>query len=173
MFDTMTLTKALGAICGTLLVFLLGAWAAESIYHPAGHGEEELAYVIEVAEEEPVEEAAEEEAVVDFSAVMAEADPAEGEALWRNCGACHSLEPGVNGVGPTLYAVVGRDVASVEGFTYSGALQDAADVWTPDNLNLFLESPADFAPGTAMGYAGMRAIEDRAHLIAYLDSIGG
>ena len=169
MFDTMTLTKVLGGFCGTLLVFLLGGWAAESIYF-AGHGEHELSYVIEIEEEGAAEEAVEEQ--VDFATVLASADPAEGEGLWRNCRSCHSLEPGVNGTGPTLYDVVGRDVASVEGFNYSGALSDAADVWTPENLNLFLESPRDFAPGTAMTYAGMRQIEDRAHLIAYLDTIG-
>ena len=47
MFDTMTLTKGVGALCGTLLVFLLGGWAAELIYHGAGgHDEHQQAYVI-------------------------------------------------------------------------------------------------------------------------------
>ena len=48
MFDTMTLTKIVGGFCGTFLVFLLGGWVAESIYHSGGHGEGEQAYVIEV-----------------------------------------------------------------------------------------------------------------------------
>ncbi|KAA9005261.1 c-type cytochrome [Histidinibacterium aquaticum] len=173
MFDTMTLTKVLGGFCGTLLVFLLGGWAAEAIYHSGGHGEGEQAYVIEVEEESTGEEGAAEDEGPAFEEVFASADAAAGEELWRNCRACHALEEGVNGTGPYLYGVVGRDVASVEGFNYSGALVEQADVWTPENLNHFLEDPSGWAPGTAMGYAGMRRIEDRANLIAYLDSIGG
>ncbi|SLN22607.1 c-type cytochrome [Roseisalinus antarcticus] len=169
MFDTMTLTKVLGGLCGTLLVFLLGGWTAETIYHSGGHGEGEQAYVIEVEGEdtggEPVEEGPA------FEEVFAQADVAAGETLWRNCRSCHALEPGVNGTGPTLYGVVGRDVASISDFSYSGALVEAADVWTPEHLNGFLEDPKGYAPGTAMGYNGMRKVEDRADLIAYLDSI--
>lgn len=171
MFDTMTLTKTLGALCGALLVFLLGAWAAESIYHAGGHGEHAQAYVIEVEDaEEATDEPAEE--APDFATLLAAADPADGEALWRNCRACHALEDGVNGTGPHLYGVVGRDVAAVAEFNYSGALVQVAEVWTPENLNAFLEDPDGYAPGTAMGYAGMRRAEDRAALIAYLSSVG-
>ena len=171
MFDTMTMTKVVGGLCGTFLIYLLGGWAAETIYHGGGgHGEHEQAYVIEVqsdtAEEEVVEQ-------VDFAVVMASASAADGEGVWRNCRSCHALEPGVNGVGPTLYGVVGRNVGSVDSFNYSGALVEVADVWTPDNLNGFLEDPKGWAPGTAMGYNGLRSIEDRANLIAYLDSIDG
>ena len=64
-------------------------------------------------------------------------------------------------------------MASAEGFSYSGALVQVADVWTPENLNGFLENPRSYAPGTSMGYNGMRRIEDRANLIAYLATIGG
>ena len=66
---------------------------------------------------------------------------------------------------------MGRDVSSVDGFGYSGALVAVADVWSAENLNAFLENPKGYAPGTAMGYNGMRKIEDRANLIAYLDSL--
>ena len=51
MFDTMTVTKIVGGFGGTLLVFLLGSWAAEAIYSVGSeHGEEEQAYSIEVPE---------------------------------------------------------------------------------------------------------------------------
>ena len=169
MFDTMTMTKVLGGVCGTFLVFLLGSWAAEEIYHPGGHGEHEQAYVIPV-------EGADDVAVVEegpaFEEIYAMADAAEGEGQWRACAACHKLGDGENSTGPYLYGVVGRDVGAAEGFgSYSGALSDVADVWTPENLNAFLENPRGFAPGTAMSYNGMRKIEDRANLIAYLDSL--
>ncbi|PVA07487.1 c-type cytochrome [Thalassorhabdomicrobium marinisediminis] len=169
MFDTMTLTKVIGALCGTLLVFLLGGWAAETIYHGGGHGEHEQAYVIPVAGGDEGEEPAEEGPA--FEEFYAEASAADGESLWRACSACHQLEDGANGVGPHLYGVVGRDVASVDGFNYSGSLIAVNDVWTPEELNHFLENPRGYAPGTAMTYNGMRKIEDRANLIAYLDSL--
>ncbi|WP_411890076.1 c-type cytochrome [Yoonia sp. SDW83-1] len=169
MFDTMTMTKTVGALCGTLLIYLLGAWVAELIYHSGdGHGDHAQAYVIEVESEDGEVEVVEE---VDFPVVMASASAADGEGLWRNCRSCHALEAGVHGTGPALYGVVGREVAFYDDFNYSGALVEVADVWTPENLNGFLENPRSWAPGTAMGYNGMRSVEDRANLIAYLDSL--
>ncbi|MDE0968143.1 MAG: cytochrome c family protein [Octadecabacter sp.] len=169
MFDTMTMTKVLGAFCGTLLVFMLGGWAAETIYHAGGHGDHEQAYVI------PVESAVTGDVVIDtgppFEDVYALADISAGEGLWRACSACHKLEAGQNGTGPYLYGVVGRDVGTAVDFGYSGALASVNDVWSPEELNAFLENPKGYAPGTAMSYNGMRKIEDRADLIAYLDSL--
>jgi len=175
MLDTMTLTKATGAMCGSLLVFLLGAWAAELIYHVGGdshggHGEGHAqGYVIEVETEEVEVAAAEEE--IDVAALLASASAADGEAVWRNCRSCHALEPGAHGTGPSLYGVVGRNVGSESGFGYSGSLVAVADVWTPENLFEFLESPSGYAPGTTMSYNGLRKAGDRANLIAYLDSL--
>jgi len=165
MFDTMTMTKAVGALCGSFLVFLLGAWAAEEIYH-SGHGDDHQAYVIEV--EGADDGAGEEVEEVDFAVLMASASAEDGQGLWRACRSCHALEPGQNGTGPYLHGVVGRPVQSVDGFGYSGALIEAADVWTPENLNAFLEKPSSYASGTSMSYNGMRSAEDRANLIAYL-----
>lgn len=170
MFDTMTITKVAGALCGSLLIFLLGAWAAEELYHTGGgHGKHaEQAYVIDTGEGE--EEVVEEE--VPFEVVLASADAGKGERVFGKCRACHKLEDGANGTGPHLYGVVNRAVGE-EDFGYSGALTEVADVWTPENLNGFLESPRNYAPGTSMGFAGLPDVEDRANLIAYLATIGG
>jgi cytochrome c len=165
MLDTMTLTKILGAFCGALLIFLIGKWAGESLYHvgPAGHGEEHaMGYAIEVGGDD----AGEPEEVVDFATLLASADPAKGERVFSKCRACHKLEKGANGTGPTLHGVVGRPVDSIDGFAYSGALEEVADVWTPEHLNGFIENPRSFAPGTKMGFAGLKKPEDRANLIA-------
>lgn len=171
MFDTMTMTKTVGALCGTLLIFLLAGWAADSIYQTSSGSDhdEAQAYVIAVEGDEATEVVVDEGPA--FEEVYATADAGAGEGLWRTCRACHALEAGQNGTGPYLYGVVGRDVGTAQGFGYSGALTAVADVWTPENLNLFLENPKGYAPGTAMGYNGMRKIEDRANLIAYLDSL--
>ena len=83
------------------------------------------------------------------------------------------MESGENGTGPYLTGVVGRDVAAAQGYDYSGNLIAVADVWTPENLNAFLENPKGYAPGTKMAYNGMPKIEDRANLIAWLEAQGG
>ncbi|EPX84931.1 Cytochrome c2 [Rubellimicrobium thermophilum DSM 16684] len=177
MFDTMTLTKIVGGFCGALLVFLLGGWLASAVYgfypardsHAEGH-EAVQGYVIpvETASAEAAPEVSVEEMTAEFLAAFANADAAAGESQFRPCAACHSLTAGENKTGPYLAGVVGRAVDSVEGFAYSGALEKVADVWTPENLNLFLANPRGFAPGTAMNFRGVPNLQDRANLIAYL-----
>ena len=170
MFDTMTLTKIIGGFCGALLIFLLGGWAAEALYSTGGgHGDHaEQAYVIDTGEGEPETEAVE----VAFADVLASADPGKGEKVFAKCKACHKLEEGANATGPSLFGVVGREVGVIDGFRYSGALKAVADVWTPDHLNDFLANPKGFAPGTAMSFAGLKKVEDRANLIAFLEANG-
>lgn len=171
--DTMTLTKVIGGFCGMFLVFLLGKWVAEEIYHVGGkgHGDHhELAYYV-IDPDDHGSDDDEPEEVVDFATVFAAADPAEGEGAFRACRSCHKVEDGANGTGPHLYGVVGRNVGAVDGFNYSGNLSEAAEVWTAEELNAFLENPKSYAPGTSMSYNGMRDIEDRANLIAWLDSL--
>lgn len=173
--DTMTITKAGGALCGSLLVFLLGVWAAESLYHVGveGHGEEHaMGYAIEVPEAGAGGEAGAEEDAVPFEEVYASASAEDGEGLWRQCSSCHALD-GSNGTGPHLDGVVGRDKGAVSGYSYSETLATMEGDWTPENISGFLLAPKDYAPGTKMAYRGMDDVEDRANLIAYLESQGG
>lgn len=166
MFDTMTFTKIASGLCGALLIFLLGKWAAEELYHSGGHGEQ--SYVIDTGVEE-TDEVVED---VPFETVLASADIGNGAKVFRKCSACHKVEAGANGTGPYLYGVVGREVDSATGYAaYSGSLEEVVDVWTPDALNGFLESPKKYAPGTSMGFNGLPKVEDRADVIAYLDSL--
>ncbi|SEQ02335.1 c-type cytochrome [Thalassovita taeanensis] len=174
MLDTMTFTKVVGALCGTLLIFLLGSWAADTLYTTGGgHGDHaEQAYVIDTGEADG-HGAAEAEEGPDFATLLASADVERGAKVFSKCKACHKLEEGANATGPSLYGVVGRKVDSLPGFGYSGALEAVAEVWDPENLQEFLANPKGFAPGTKMSFAGLKKIEDRANLIAYLDSIDG
>ena len=168
MFDTMTITKTLGAACGSLLIFLLGIWAAESLYHVGGaeHGEQHMAYEIDMgAEAAAPAEGAE---AVDFPALVAAADPALGEKVFAKCKTCHKID-GTDGSGPHLNGIVNRAKAASGGFGYSDALKAmAADTWTPDNLNAFLTNPKGYAPGTKMNFPGLPKVEDRANLVAWL-----
>ncbi len=172
MFDTMTMTKVTGAVCGALLVYLMGAWAAESLYHiePEAHGDEVAqAYVIEVAGAEVAEEVVEEGPT--FDVVFASADAAAGEGVFTKCKACHKLD-GSDGTGPHLNGVVNRAKAASAGFGYSEALLAmAGDTWTPENLNAFLENPKGYVPGTKMAFAGLAKVQERANLIAYLSTV--
>ena len=172
MVDTMIATKVTAALCGSLLVFLLGSWAAEEIYHMGGHGHgdhHEQAYSIEVPEADHGGEVEEGPTVEEL---LASADIGKGEKVFNKCRACHQLEAGANGAGPNLYAVVGRAVETAE-FGYSGALSAVTDAWTPEALFAFLENPKGYAPGTSMGFNGLAKPADRANLIAYLGTIGG
>jgi cytochrome c len=174
MFDTMTMTKAVGAVCGSLLVLMLAGWAADGLYtvgatgHGGEHGEGELtqAYTIDTGAEEAQAEGAEEGP--DFATLLAAADAAAGEAVFKKCTSCHKLD-GTDGVGPHLNGIVGKAKGSTAGFTYSEAmLAVASESWTPENLNGFLESPKQYLPGTKMAFNGLPKPEDRANLIAFL-----
>ncbi|WP_299025573.1 cytochrome c family protein [uncultured Sulfitobacter sp.] len=163
--DTMTLTKVAAGVLGAWLVLLLGKWGGEELYHASLHGE--ASYVIEVEGAE----AAEPEPEVPFEELLASASVEDGAKVFRKCTACHKVEAGENAVGPYLHGVVGRDIAAANGFEYSGNLVTQADVWTPENLSAFLERPSSWAPGTTMGFAGLSKPQDRADVIAYLDSL--
>lgn len=172
MFDTMTITKAGGAVCGALLVYLLAGWAGEVIYtEPHHYGEEHAqAYSIDTgAEEESADAGAAEEA--DFATLYASADPAAGEKVFAKCKSCHKVD-GSDGVGPHLNGVVGRNHAAVPGYAYSEAnLAMAAEPWTPEALYAFLENPKNYMPGTKMSFAGLPKPQDRANIVAYLASV--
>jgi cytochrome c len=167
MFDTMTLTKGIAAVCGSLLVYLFASWAAEAIYSTApegGHGGEEVAqaYTIDTgaSEEGP-----------DFATLLASADVAAGEKVFGKCKACHKIDGG-KGTGPYLNGILTRNHAAVADFAYSEALVAMASApWTPEELNTFLTNPKAYAPGTKMSFAGLPKAEDRANVVAYLATL--
>lgn len=165
--NTMEITKFVGAICGSLLVFLLIATASASIFDTR---QEFAAFIIETDEPEAEDDAPAEEAV-DVATLVAAADAAEGEGVFRKCAACHKLD-GSNAVGPHLDGVVGRDKSAVPDFDYSGALAEVGGAWTVENLYAFLEDPKGYAPGTSMAFAGLAKSEERADVIAYLETYG-
>lgn len=178
MFDTMTVTKVGASFFGALLVLMLGKWVAEELYHVGashGYGDDHgvtQAYMIEVegAEDHGAEEVVE---VADppIADLLLVADVGAGEGQWRSCRSCHSNEAGGRGAGPYLYGVVGRPVGAVDGFNYSGALSEVAEVWDAEALYGFIKNPSDYAPGTSMNFKGIDDPQDRANLIAWLDSL--
>jgi cytochrome c2 len=101
------------------------------------------------------------------------ATPVErGSALAAGCQACHALtSQGGNGIGPALWGIVGRPVASAEGFVYSEALRQAGGRWTPERLQSFLADPSGFVPGTTMQLANSYDDSQLADLISYLQTL--
>lgn len=110
------------------------------------------------------------------AAPLPQPEMAQGERVYRQCYACHALEPSRNTpAGPTLHAIVGRRIASEPGFDYSPALRRLAERherWTPDLLDRFLADPEAAAPGTEMGFRGLGQPAERRRLIAWLGNHG-
>ena len=171
MFNTMTSLKLASGFLAGFLFFLLANWAGKELYHSgASHSKHDAdhaqGYKIDTGTDS--ETAAAEVVQVAFADVYAAADADAGARLWRQCSACHVLEPEVHRTGPSLHGVVGKATGAADGYAYSSALAAIEGVWTPEELSKFLENPKAYAAGTKMSYRGMSDIEDRANLIAYI-----
>lgn len=99
-------------------------------------------------------------------------DAAAGATVFRQCQACHVINQEQNRVGPHLVGIVGRPVASVEGFNYSDAMRAYGEgkVWDAETLTTYLADPRGVVQGTRMAYAGVKDPEQLANLIAYLEN---
>jgi cytochrome c len=105
-------------------------------------------------------------------AMIEAADSADGQAVARKCQTCHSFdEGGANKVGPNLWDIVNRPVASHEGFRYSDAMTGFGGEWTFDRLAGYLADPKVYVPGNKMAFPGIRKEADLAALLAFLRSL--
>jgi cytochrome c len=164
------MNMAVGAFLGTVFVLMSVSIASEGIFHSETPEKEGFAIV---AEEAAPAEAAPEVAATPIAVLLASADAAAGEGVFKKCASCHSIEKGgPNKVGPDLWGVVERPIASHEGFSYSAAMTEfskgGTEKWTFEHLNAFLTAPKQHVPGTAMGFAGIKKDDERANLIMYL-----
>jgi cytochrome c len=104
---------------------------------------------------------------------MSKADATHGEQVAKVCLQCHTFEKGgPNKIGPNLFGVLEENIASAPGYTFSSALlADKDKKWDPDELNVWLWKPQEFAKGTKMTFAGLPKAPDRADVIKYLQSL--
>jgi cytochrome c len=109
---------------------------------------------------------------LDLATLLAAADVDKGRRTAQACQACHTFEQGgQDRIGPSLWGVVGRNVAARKTFTYSSAFAAQTGAWTYDRLDRWLANPAKAVPGTKMAFAGLRRDEDRANVIAFLSTL--
>jgi cytochrome c len=105
--------------------------------------------------------------------IMAAADPAKGEEVFKKCTSCHTISAGgASGTGPNLHGILGKGIAKAGGFAYSGDLAAVGGTWDWAKMNQWLKKPKSLAAGTKMSFAGISKPEDRANLMAYLNSQG-
>lgn len=99
------------------------------------------------------------------------ADAAAGKDVFKQCMACHTTEQGKNKVGPSLFGVVDRPAAKIDGFKYSKPMQEKAAgglVWNAENLKAYITAPKEVVPGGTMAFAGIKDPAKVDDLIAYL-----
>ena len=118
-----------------------------------------------------VEEDGAAEAEKPIEVYLAGADPAKGADVFKKCQACHTIDKGAaNGLGPNLWSAFGKPHGHVPGFAYSDALKGTAGNWDWKSMSDWLANPKKYAPGTKMTFAGLGNPEDRANVMAYLNS---
>ena len=169
--DSFELNKILGALLGTCLVLLAVHIASGAIFAPEAPAKP--GYVIEVKQEQPAQQGggAAAPAHVPIENLLANASTERGTQVAKQCELCHNLGKGQgNKIGPDLYGVVGRKVASEAGFNYSPQLKAKGGTWTFDALDKWLLNPRADVPGTLMTFAGLPNERQRADVIAYLNS---
>jgi cytochrome c len=150
-------------------IIALGGAIVSSKYFE-DHRPEKMGYAIEGVEAEGEGGAS----GPSLNTLLASADVAAGEKIFAKCAACHTVnQGGANGIGPNLWGTVGEAVATGKGgFAFSDALKSKGGQWSFDNLDHWLKSPREFAPGTKMTFAGLGNPADRANLIAWLNTQG-
>ncbi len=167
----MELNKIAGGVLGTLL-FAMGLGAVSNLIYAAPRPEKP-GYDLPVGEEKPAAGAAAAAApAVPLPQLLAKADAAKGQDVFKACAACHTADKGgANKVGPNLYGVVGRAKGAIAGFGYSDPMKAKGGDWSFKELDAFIANPKADIPGTKMAYGGEKDAAKRANLLAYLRSL--
>lgn len=173
------INKIAGAVLLAGVIAMVSSLIAEALYTGTiaeeKGGEAKRGYTIEgagTASSESVAPAAP-AGPVDITPYLAKADIKAGEAQSKKCLSCHTFDKGgKNGVGPNQWGLVGSHFDHKDDYTYSPAFEaQKSRTWTFQELSDFIAGPAKDIPGTKMSFAGISNPQDRANLIAYLDSL--
>jgi cytochrome c len=165
--------KIAGAILAAMILAMISGIIANILVQPKSL--EKPAYAIAGGTETAAAPAAGAAATgpEPIAPLLAAADINAGKDRSKLCTTCHTFDKGgPNRIGPNLYGVVGDEIAHDRGgFAFSDALKGKGGTWTIDNLNAWLWKPQSFAKGTKMTFVGLPKPQDRANVIAYLNSL--
>ncbi|MGL4488859.1 MAG: c-type cytochrome [Rhizobiaceae bacterium] len=171
--DSFELNKIVGALLGTIFVVMSVSLARDGLFDnpaPAKPGFE----IVAAEAGAGGGEAAAPAAVEPVGPLLASADAAAGEVVFKKCASCHTVDNGgANKVGPNLWGIVGRGMGTHAGFNYSAGMKEfsAGKSWDYEALASFVTKPKAYIKGTTMGFVGVAKPEERANLIAYLRSL--
>ena len=170
--DSFELNKIIGAILLTALIIIGLGKFTDFLFHV--DKPEQSAYKVEGLELDvsgSVSVEAKVEEKVDITKLLALGEIGHGEKVFKKCSACHMIAAdGKNMIGPNLWGVTGRRVASISEYKYSKALSEYAKNWSFEELNGFLIKPQAHIKGTKMAFAGLRKEKDRASVILFMNA---
>jgi cytochrome c len=157
-----------GCVLASALFAMVVGKVSNAVVHPHKLDKPALA----VADEAPTTAvaAAPAQELAPIGPKLAGANVEAGKAIFqKQCFTCHTADKGgANKVGPNLWGIVGRKMASHAGFSYSSALQARGGDWTYEDINHMIFKPTTFVRGTKMAFAGLPKEQERADVIAYL-----
>ncbi|MGD9867851.1 MAG: cytochrome c family protein [Hyphomicrobiales bacterium] len=169
MIDSFELNKIIGGVLFALLVIFGSRTVVNIVMKP--HAPEKPGFEVAVQEEAPTDAGAKAEPEVPIAQLLQKATVEAGQAQFKKCAACHTPDNGgPNKVGPNLYGIIGRAVASHEGFAYSDAMKKHGGNWDYENLSHFLANPKKAVPGTKMAFAGLKS-QQVADVLMYLRTL--
>lgn len=170
--DSFEVNKVAGGVLGTLLATMGLGLLAGWLYAPGVPAKPGYDLPLAAAETGGTGDSKTAAPAKPLPVLLASASVEKGASLAKACGACHNFEKGAGAkIGPPLWGVVGRPVASVAGFSYSDAIKGKGGDWTLDKINAFITSPKGYAPGTKMTFAGEEDPQKRADILDYLHTL--
>ena len=107
----------------------------------------------------------------EIMALIASANVADGEKIFKKCAACHSIaKDGGHKIGPALWGILGRKAGSISDYKYSKAMVAHGKTWSFKEMNGFLTKPKDWIKGTKMTFVGLKKETERAAVILYMNN---
>ena len=169
--DTFELNKIAGGLLATLLVLYVINGIGNIAVSP--HDLDTVAYPVpEMEGAATAAPVADEVEGPTLAAMLAAADVDKGKKVAKKCVACHTFEQGgKNKIGPNLWNIVGRDMATMGGFSYSSKMTAVEGAWSFASINDFLTNPKKYMPGNKMTFPGLKKPTDRANVIVYLRTL--
>jgi len=172
--DSFVLNKYAMAFLTAVFVLMSASFISDSLFK--SKVPDQAGFTIEggVDENEPREAASAGAAYEPIATLLAGADLEAGAKVARKCAACHTFEKGgKKKVGPNLFNIIDKAMASNEGFAYSTSFKTfgGGKSWDYAAMNGFLFKPKKYVKGTSMGFAGLKKTKDRANIIAYIRSM--